>query len=158
MLVMLRDLVQHKGYANASLLRAVREHPTAADDDELRRLLHHIILANRFWVYLTIARPFADEVPRVPDSLDTVVQEYRELHADEWAWLSQAGDADLARALESPFIPGRRVSVAQAWMQVCLHSHGHRAQCATRLRSLGGAPPMMDFVSWLTERRPADWS
>ena len=48
-------------------------------------------------------------------------------------------------------------SVAQALMQVCLHSHGHRAQCSMRLRLLGGTPPAMDFVHWLGERPTVDW-
>ena len=48
-------------------------------------------------------------------------------------------------------------SVVQAMMQVCLHSHGHRAQCAVRLRLLGGTPPNMDFILWLKERPAPNW-
>jgi uncharacterized damage-inducible protein DinB len=59
--------------------------------------------------------------------------------------------------LETPFIPGRSFSVAQALTQVCFHSHGHRAQCSMRLRLLGGTPPAMDFLHWLGERPTADW-
>ena len=32
-------------------------------------------------------------------------------------------------------------SVAEALLQVCMHSHGHRAQVATRLRQHGAVPP-----------------
>jgi uncharacterized damage-inducible protein DinB len=39
-----------------------------------------------------------------------------------------------------------------------MHSHGHRAQCATRLRLLGGTPPAMDFILWLKDRPVPDWS
>jgi uncharacterized damage-inducible protein DinB len=42
--------------------------------------------------------------------------------------------------------------VAQAIVQVCMHSQGHRAQCAKMLRRLGGAPPMTDFILWLANR------
>ena len=42
-------------------------------------------------------------------------------------------------------------------MQVAMHSLGHRAQCATRLRALGGNPPNTDFILWLKERPAADW-
>ena len=38
-----------------------------------------------------------------------------------------------------------------------MHSYGHRAQCATRLRQLGGIPPQMDFVMWLKDRPAPDW-
>ena len=50
MLEMLRDLVAHKGHANAALLTAVQQNPVATSDPELWELLHHILLANRFWL------------------------------------------------------------------------------------------------------------
>lgn len=158
MLVMLQDLVDHKGYANAALLKAIRQHETAAQDPELRKLLHHIILANRFWLRLSLGLPFAvEEESRIPESLEAITAQYRETHAQEREWLSQVREPDLARILETPFIPGHSFSVAQALMQVCMHSNGHRAQCATRLRLLGGTPPGMDFILWLKERPSADW-
>ena len=55
MLATLRDLVAHKGHANAALLNAVRRTDAAAADRELWDLLHHILLANRFWL-LSILR------------------------------------------------------------------------------------------------------
>lgn len=158
MLVLLHDLVCHKGCANAALLKAIRQHETAAQDLELRELLHHIILANRFWLMLSLGLPFAvEEESQVPNSLEAVAARYRETHAREMEWLSQVQEPDLARMLETPFIPGHSYSVAQALMQVCLHSNGHRAQCATRLRILGGTPPGMDFIMWLKERPAPDW-
>jgi len=72
-------------------------------------------------------------------------------------WISQIQEADLARKLETPFIPGCSFSVAEGMMQVCMHSQGHRSQCATRLRLLGGTPPAMDFILWLKERPKPDW-
>jgi uncharacterized damage-inducible protein DinB len=158
MVGMLQDLVQHKGYANAALLRAIRQHEPAAQDPELRKLLHHIILANRFWFLLSLNRPFShDEESGIPVSLEAIAARYRETHAQELEWVSQLREPDLDRMLESPFIPARRVSVAQAVMQVCMHSHAHRAQCATSLRLLGGTPPVMDFVHWLKERPAPGW-
>jgi uncharacterized damage-inducible protein DinB len=158
MLALLQDLVKHKAFANASLLRAVRHHPAAAQDGELRRLLHHVILANRFWLALILGLYFRhEEESQVPESLDAIADQYRETHALELEWISNSQEPDLARMLDTPFIPGRSFSVAQALTQVCLHSHGHRAQCAMRLRLLGGVPPAMDFVHWLGERPTADW-
>lgn len=158
MLALLLDLVGHKAYANASLLRAVRQHQAAARDDELRKLLHHIILANRFWLALSLGLPFRhEEESCVPETLEAIAEQYRETHALESEWISGVQEADLTRMLETPFIPGRSFSVAQVLTQVCLHSHGHRAQCSMRLRLLGGTPPAMDFHDWLGERPTADW-
>lgn len=159
MIDLLRDLVRHKGYANAALLRSIRGHQPAAADQELRELLHHIILADRFWLSLILGRVFVLEVEsRTPESLEDVAEQFRQTHAEELDWLSNVRDRDLERSLETPFIPGRSFSVAQAMTQVCMHSQGHRAQCAGRLRLLGGTPPVTDFIHWLAERRAADWS
>ena len=65
--------------------------------------------------------------------------------------------ADLERTLKSPLIPNGECSVAQAFMQLCLHSHGHRAQAAKLLRRHGGTPPASDFILWLTKRPGAEW-
>lgn len=156
---MLRDLVQHKAWASAALFAAIRRSGTASGDDALRALLHHIILANRFWLFSCLDRPFAvEEESRVPGSLRAVTDLFRETHDLEVEWMSGAGESDLARRLEGPLIPGGRCSVAQAYMQVCLHSQGHRSQCASRLRSLGGQPPVTDFIVWLADRPQAQWS
>jgi uncharacterized damage-inducible protein DinB len=158
MIDLLHDLIRHKAYANAALLKAIRRHEPAAQDPELRKLLHHIILADRFWLLLTLGRPFLqEEESPVPESLEAIAARYRETHSQELEWWSQLRESELARTLETRFIPGHQYSIAQAAMQVCMHSHGHRAQCATRLRLLGGTPPAMDFVLWLKERPAPDW-
>jgi uncharacterized damage-inducible protein DinB len=158
MLPMLQDLVQHKWYANAAMIKAIGQHEAAAQDLELRKTLHHILLANRYWLSLLLTLPFVlEEESRIPESLAIVAAQYQETQAREVTWLAEAQEADLAGLLETPFMPGVTYSVAQALMQVCLHSHGHRAQCTTRLRSLGGTPPATDFILWLKERPAPDW-
>jgi len=158
MLAMLQDLIRHKAYADACLLKAIRQHEKAAQDEELRKLLHHIIVANRFWLFLSMGLAFAlEEESRIPELLEGIEKLYRKTHAQELEWISQIREPDLDRGLQSPFVPDRNCSVAQALMQVCMHSHGHRSQCATRLRLLGGIPPILDFILWLKERPAADW-
>jgi len=158
MLAMLRDLIRHKGHANACLLKAIRQHEPAAQDQQLRELLHHIILANRFWLSLTLGRQFDRTAEaQIPESLDAETELYRETAAEELKWISQIPESELDRILETPRLPGWKVSVAQAWMQVCMHSQGHRSQCASKLRALGGTPPATDFVLWVKDRPAAEW-
>jgi uncharacterized damage-inducible protein DinB len=158
MLSMLRDLVEHKGHANAALLEAIRQHTAASADGELWALLHHVLLANRFWLLAIVVQPFdhAHEAREAP-TFAALVERFAALQAQEAAWLASASPADLDRTLRSPLIPGGACSVAQAWMQVCLHSHGHRAQAAKLLRRLGGTPPATDFILWLPTRPVAAW-
>ena len=153
MLQLLTDLVEHKIYANTQLLAAIRAHPDAAEDAGLRTLLHHIIVSNRFWLFLVLDRLFvrAQETMR-PDSLDVVDALYAETHTLEREWLARVGESELASMVASPHWPGARFTVAQAMSQVCLHSQGHRAQCASRLRALGGEPPTLDFIKWVADR------
>ena len=159
MLEMLRDLVAHKGHANAALLGAIRQNDAAASDLELRELLHHVLVANRFWLLAVLGLPFVfDDESRPSSSFDALVRRYWSTQEQESTWLATATDADLARVLESPLIPGGTCSVSQAFMQVCMHSHGHRAQCAKLLRRHGGLPPITDFILWLASRPAAEWA
>ena len=152
------DLLAHKGHADASMLTAIRQHPEAASDVELRVLLHHMLVANRFWLLTIVGQPFdGDTETRVPDSLAELIETFRATHERERAWVAGASDERLSRVLESPLIPGGRCLVSEALLQVCLHSQGHRAQCAKRLRSLGGTPPMTDFILWLVDRPAPAW-
>ena len=159
MLAMILNLFGHQAYADASMMNAIRRHETAARDRELRELLHHILLAHRYWIQLSQGLPFViDEETRVPDSLEPIAARYRDTHVQEERWLARLEEPDLARTLESPYFPDRRIAVGEALMQVCLHSHGHRSQCATRLRMLGGEPPPVDFILWLKDRPAAEWT
>jgi len=159
MLATLRELVEHKWFANAALLKAVRQHDQSSQDRDLRKLLHHIILSNRFWFSLSLGRPFArEEESKVPDSLDGVAALYRETCGQEHDWISRIQESDLSRTVETHFLPGRIFSLEQALMQILMHSHGHRAQCAARLRISGGVPPSMDYILWLKDRPTPDWS
>lgn len=93
-----------------------------------------------------------------PASCEALVEAFRRTQEEEQSWLSTATDADCAAVLEDPRIPGGRCSVAQAFVQVCMHSQGHRAQLAKLLRRHDVAPPQTDFIRWLVDRIEAEWS
>jgi uncharacterized damage-inducible protein DinB len=155
---LLLDLVRHKAHANAALLSAIRKHEQAASSAELRSLLHHIIVANRFWLLSAMGQPFdAESEVQVPETLDEVIARYRATHEVEFAWASELREEELEHEIAGPLVPGGKCSVAAAITQVCLHSHGHRAQCATQLRALGGTPPATDFILWVIDRPVPSW-
>ncbi len=158
MLSLLRDLVAHKGHANAAVLAVVRRSEPASADSELLDLLHHVLIANRFWICAVRRVPFvAASEARVPRAVEPLTAAFRATHDEELAWLGVAIDADCVATLTDVLIPGGACSVGDALTQVCLHSHGHRAQIAKMLRRHGVVPPQTDFILWLTERRPPDW-
>ena len=105
MVEMLRDLVAHKGDANAALLTAIRQHPTAASDPEPWELLHHILLAKRFWLLTVLGLPFVHEdEARSSPSFDALIQRYGNTQAQQETWLETAIEGDLARMLDDALI------------------------------------------------------
>ncbi|MBX7185351.1 MAG: DinB family protein [Vicinamibacteria bacterium] len=158
MLGMLRDLVAHQGYANVALLRSVQGSKDATEDPEVRELLHHVLVSNRFWVSSILGLPFDAEAElRSSRSLSDLVDGFRRAQALETSWLERATPADLDATIEDARIPGGTRTVAEAVVQVCLHSHGHRAQCAKLLRKHAVTPPSTDFILWAAHRNEADW-
>ena len=158
MLSLLRDLVAHKGYANAACLAAVRQNEGAAADAELVDLLHHILIANRFWITAVRRVPFVEaREANLARTLPSLIDAFRATQSEETAWIAAASEEDCAATLTHPLIPGGACSVGAALTQVCLHSQGHRAQIAKILRRHGGVPPQTDFIVWLIERQLPDW-
>ena len=67
--------------------------------------------------------------------------------------------ARMEELVEVPWFKTLKISVRHALTQCAMHSHYHRGQNATRLRELGGTPPMTDFIVWLRDGKPpARWS
>ena len=158
MLDVVRDLTAHKGYANAAVLRTIRKSDTAVADPEIQSLMQHILIANRFWLLSCLGKPFdlATE-SRNFDSWDGLIGCYQSTHDQEMAWLATVTENELEQRINNPLIPGGTCLVTHALMQVFLHSHGHRAQCAKLLRRHGGEPPVMDFIFWAANRPMPDW-
>jgi uncharacterized damage-inducible protein DinB len=155
---LLRALVAHKGHANAATLAAVQRTPGAQEDEEVLGLLHHILVANRFWLAAIRGREFVGEREMGTEKrLPALRDAFKRTHDEESAWLASATEPDCARTITHPLIPGGGCSVAEAITQVCLHSHGHRSQLAKVLRRLGGIPPANDFILWRVGRDAPQW-
>lgn len=154
MLSIIEEVMRHKWWANATLLRAIEQHPAARDDEELRKMLNHILFSNRFWLLTILGLPFDRESEmQLPANLAIIIDRFNETERLESEWLSHSSESDLERTLETRSSRlGIDVSVRQAVLQICLHSQGHRPQCATRLRALGGTPPGTDYVLWIKEK------
>ncbi|WP_109485300.1 DinB family protein [Occallatibacter savannae] len=154
MLPLIDELLRHKWWANSQILHSVEQHPPAAEDPELHKLLHHILVSNRYWLLLTLGQPFVDEQEKhIPESQAALTSQFDRTELLELDWLSRATSDELDRQLQPRALPGIAISVAQAMMQTVLHSQGHRSQCATRLRALGGTPAPTDFVLWVREQK-----
>jgi uncharacterized damage-inducible protein DinB len=150
----IQSLFAHMAWADTTLLKAVAAHDGAFSDDEVRKWLHHVVFVQRFFLSLCQQRAFDMERERqVPATLDELEQRFEEAHADGAAYTACPDEAELAHTITFP-VPAFKdfhPSVRDALMQVAMHSEHHRAQVAMRLRALGGAPPMTDYILWVRD-------
>ena len=153
MIEMMQSLFHHQEWADTTLLRAVQAHVKAENDSQLRSTLHHIVTVQRAFLSLFLERPFdMQKELEVPASLAEEERLFIDTHREELSFVTSLGESDLARVIEMPWIPGSRPSLAEALIQVVMHSQNHRGQCLSRLRTLGCTPPTLDFIIWLKDR------
>ena len=67
----------------------------------------------------------------------------------------------LSRTVRIPWFPDPPcvLTVAEALVQVAMHTQHHRGQCMTRLKDFGGEPKNVDWIIWLWKLKPQGrWS
>ncbi len=158
----LDELYAHQEWADAEHWRGFEAYPTSLEDKAIRERLLHIHQVQRGFLWVTGPRTAGFEFKRIEDfpSMSDLkkyaqqgLQEMREL-------LKNTDETRMEELIEVPwFKPPAKIRVRQALTQAAMHSHYHRGQNATRLRELGGVPPMTDFIVWLKNGQPAaQWS
>ena len=155
----LSDLISHQAWADAMHWRALAAHAGALDDPAVQERLRHIALVQS--AFLDVLRGRAPRLPPPGDepSMQALLPAVRQYHEEAAAFVASAAPR-LDELVQIPWFrdPDCRIPVREALLQVALHSQGHRAQNATRLRELGGQAPMTDYVVWLWKGRPApEW-
>jgi uncharacterized damage-inducible protein DinB len=151
---LIQSLFAHMAWADTAILKAVAAHDGAFGDDQLRKWLHHIVVVQVFFLSLFQQRPFDMEgAKQVPGATDEMERRFQEAHADGAAYTARLDEAELARTIEFPVAAFKdfHPTVRDALMQVVMHSEHHRAQVAMRLRALGGAPPVTDYIIWVRD-------
>jgi uncharacterized damage-inducible protein DinB len=153
----LADLFGHMEWADAELWRALLSSAPASADERIRERLHHLHLVQHGFLAIVrhetfVYRPFAE----FGDILE--LRDYaRDFHAAAGPHVAHIDAAALDELHVIPWFkdPPLRIRAGDALMQAAMHSQYHRGQNATRLRELGGDPPMTDFIVWLWKGKPA---
>lgn len=156
-------------WADAIVLRAVKECPAAPADPVIREKLYHIHLVQRAFLHLWTRTPF-----NLPDlssfaDLDALEQWAREYHAELHSFVEGLGDRALDEIVPIPWAERiaqtvgtetpEPVTLGTTMLQVAMHSGYHRGQVNLRLRELGSTPPLTDFIAWFWMGKPAPkWS
>ena len=158
---MIHSLVRHQAWADAAVLQAARTHAGAKNDERIRWILHHMVLVQQAFLSVFLERPldmqkFQKEMQKIPEFHD-IERRFQASHAEELAFVSALTEAELGRPIDVPWIPNLRLTLEEGLMQVVMHSQGHRAQCLSRLREIGGTPPTLDFILWIKDRPGPVW-
>lgn len=150
MSAMIQSLFAHQAWADSAILKAVADQEGAYADEEIRKLLHHMAVVQRFFLSLAQARPFDMERERqVPAAAADLERLFRGAHEDGAAYTAALTDEQLSRRLNFPQMPDFHPQVRDALIQVAMHSEHHRAQIAMRLRAMGAKPPVTDYIMWV---------
>jgi uncharacterized damage-inducible protein DinB len=160
MIDFIRDLYGHQEWADAEFWKAIEALPGALADEHILKRLRHFHSTQ--YGYLKLLRgeqmDVRDLARRYGDSVE--IQEVKEnaksIHNELRQFLAEMPESRLEEKLLIPWFkdPSFVVTVAQALVQVPMHSQHHRGQNATRLRELGGNPPTTDFVLWIWKGKP----
>jgi len=157
----LDELFAHQEWADAEHWRAFETHPAALADKAIRERLLHIHQVQYAFLWITGPRTTEFALKKLEDfpSMAEMKQYARRYHAAADESLKGFDQVKLEELVEAPwFKPPAKLSRRQALTQAAMHSHYHRGQNATRLRELGGQPPMTDFIIWLRNGQPtAQW-
>ena len=155
---MLLDLFRHQAWADAEHWRALKAAPEALDDHAIRERLCHLHLVQQAFLWAVRARGdrFTAWKPEDYPDLRALEVEVRTFHETAIPYVAALGDGDRAGQVTIPWFkdPPLVITREEALTQAAMHSHYHRAQNATRLRELGGAPPLTDLIVWWWKGRP----
>jgi uncharacterized damage-inducible protein DinB len=154
----LTELYAHQEWADAEHWRAFEAHPPALADKAIRERLLHIHQVQYAFLWITGPRTAGFAFKKLEDfpSMADLKQYARRYHASVGDLLKGLEQDQLEELVEAPwFTPPVKLSRRHALTQAAMHSHYHRGQNATRLRELGGEPPMTDFIIWLRNGQPA---
>lgn len=162
----LLDLYEYMAWADAEVWRAVLACEAAAGDARIQDLLQHMYMAGKVYLRVWRGEP-ADEAPPEWDTATEVcawgrayLEEVREFVATRTEEaIREPMPASWMQRLEGYIGPAAGpVTLGDTMAQVPLHSQHHRGQVCTRLRELGVAPPLIDYVVWVWQGRPqAAW-
>jgi uncharacterized damage-inducible protein DinB len=159
MLGYLCELMDYVEWANAVFFNAWGKSP-ARDQEEMRRRVGHIIGVQQG--FLSILRGEAPGSPPSgpPDSHEVLKGRAVTCHAGLREFATSLDPETMARTVRIPWFPDPPcvITVAEALVQVAMHSQHHRGQCMTRLKDLGGEPKDVDWIIWLWKQKPrARW-
>lgn len=160
------ELFAYTAWADAVVWQAVLSDERARTDERIRGYLLHIHMVQGRFLQIWRAEPLMVTATDVPE-LASILETAQSTHESLARFLGELKESWLRERIVLPF--ARRVTGAvgkepgettmgDTVLQVVNHSTHHRGQINARMRELGGAPPMTDYIAWVLLGKPAaDW-
>jgi uncharacterized damage-inducible protein DinB len=145
---------QHLAWADARVIGQVSSVPSLQGHEEVRRLLAHVIAAERIWL-LRVRGEDAAQTPIWPDWTLDRIQRYAADNAAAFAAFVADGAADqLDGLVEYRNSQGVafRTPLGDILTHVTLHGSYHRGQIASAIRAAGTDPVNTDYITYARER------
>ena len=162
---LLRQVYRHMEWADARIWSEVVRIAAAQDDQWLREKLFHMHDTQQAFLSLWTVRP--RPTPEDVGSLAAVYEWARPYYALAGRFLDATNEEALAGPVSDAFGDRMRqhfgdqrgnVTLGVTAFHVAAHTTHHRGQVMTRLRELGGDPPLVDYVIWVWWGCPvAEW-
>jgi uncharacterized damage-inducible protein DinB len=155
MLGFLRDLVAHSEWANAVFFHAWGTSPARAHE-ELRRRVDHMIGVQQGFVSILRGEPPGGPPTGPPPSFGDLQARAETSHAALRDVVAKLSEEKLSETVRVPWFPDPPcvITIAEALVQVAMHTQHHRGQCMTRLKDFGGEPKNVDWIIWLWKQKP----
>lgn len=143
-----RKLVAHLAWADAAVLRALRDTP--GSDARALTLYAHVVGAEAVWIARIAGRP-ADVAVWPTLSLDEAAALASRNAGELDALVASLGSGDLAREIEYRNSAGQffRSTLEDILLHVALHGSYHRGQISLVIRGGGGEPAPTDFIAFV---------
>ena len=155
---LLLDLFRHQAWADSEHWQALAAQSGALDDRWIHERLHHLHLVQRLFLWASRGAEGSftpSKAEDVPD-IRVIKDDVRRYHEEAIAHVAALSTVRRAETLDVPWFKDAPVAFTreEALVQCVMHSQYHRGQNATRLRELGGSPPITDFILWLYKSKP----
>jgi uncharacterized damage-inducible protein DinB len=160
------DLFAYTEWADATVWTAVLSEATASADDRVRDYLAHIHTVQGLFLAVWRGAPL-QVPPKEAKALTSLLALARSTHAEIASFIAGLDETSLIQSVQLPWagrfteLTGKEpapITMGETLLQVVNHSTYHRGQVNSRLREVGGTPPMTDFIAWVGLGKPgADW-
>ncbi len=160
MLTFLPDLLTHAEWANAVFFHIWGKSP-ARDHEDLRRRVGHLLGVQQGFLSILRGEPPGGPPDGPPPSFEELQTRAIACHVGLRDFMAGLQAEALSRTVHIVWFPDPPciITVAEAPVQVAMHSQHHRGQCMTRLKDFGGEPKNVDWIIWLWKQKPAArWS